>query len=196
LSVTNTIIVGEFAYGNPGSFGEPLGIWNGQALQTGDASGGQVLAVFKPQNPTDTPTLTDRRREYIYFLDGAGLSANTDPTAMQVEVDLHFARANVAITPPFRQATASLSVRAQTNAFVPSRDLISDAMRRWPIFWDSQELAGTQNSLANLGFLTNTLNTLYRTHVWGRYYDRQILSNRAFSRLISPAAISQFEGRS
>jgi len=34
----------------------------------------------------------------------------------------------------------------------------------------------------------------YRIEIMGRYYDKQVLSNRAFGRLIAPEAVSQFEG--
>jgi len=185
LSVSNVVVVGEFAYGNPESVGEPLGLWGGQALQTGDASGGFVQLSFVPANPTDTPTLDDRRRQYVYFIDGATMFASTDPGVLMAETQMHFARANAAITPPVRLPIARNALQGSANQFSADGELLPRGVQRWPIFWDTQELAGTSNIIVVLVALTNTLATLYRSFAWGRYYDRQILSNRAFGRLVA-----------
>jgi len=186
LSVINTVLIRETAYGNPGSVGEPLGLFSGQADQTGDASGGFVQLSFVPQNPTDTPTLDDHREEYVYFIEGAVMLANTDPGVLMAEVRMHMARANQALTPPYRHPIARNALQGETNIFAPDGDMLPQGIRRWPIFWDTQELAGTDNIIVFLAALTNTLATIYRSRVWGRYYSRQILSNRAFGRLVAP----------
>lgn len=192
MSVTNTVVVGEQAYGNPGSVGEPLGLWVGTADQTGDASGGIVQLSFVPQNPADTPTLTDRRRQYVYFIDGATMFVNSDPGVLMAEVQMHTFRPNAAIGPPIRMPIARNALQGSTNQFSPDGDLLPAGSNRWPIFWDSQELASTNNIIVVLVALTNTDTSIYRSRAWGRFYDRQVLSNRAFGRLISPEAVSQF----
>lgn len=193
MSIVGRVVVGNFPYGNPGSLGEPLGIWTGEQDLTGDASGGFVVASFIPQNPTDTPTLPDQRRQYVYFVDGVGISANTDPGNLGVDIFAHWARSNSALTNRF---THQLHRDAITDGstFAPSGPLMQDYMRRTPIFWDTQELAANSDIIVTLHAQTNTLATVYQARCYGRYYDRQVLSNRAFGRLISPVAQSQFEG--
>jgi len=179
------VIVGEFAYGNPESVGEPLGLWGVQSDVTGDASGGFLQVSCRPQNPTDTPTLDDRRRQYVYFLDYATIFANTEPGPLTAEVRMHFARSNAAITPPIRAVVTRDALQGQTNLFSPDAPLLPPNVERWPIFWDTQELAAGDDNIVILSALINTLATIYRVRAFGRYYDRQILSNRAFGRLVA-----------
>jgi len=192
LSIIVTVVVGEFAYGNPGSLGEPLGLWGGQAEVTGDATGGFVLLNFVPRNPVDTPTLVDARRQYVYFVDGLQITTNTTPGNVEARIRMHMARSNQALTPPFEHVVIRTSLQSETNFFGPSAPLMDDYMTRTPIFWDTQELASTESDLVILNAQTNTNLTLYNFKAYGRYYDRQILSNRAFGRLIAPPAVSQF----
>jgi len=152
--------------------GEPLGLWLGHASQTGDASGGNVEVSFRPQNPADTPTLDDQRRQYVYFVDGIQMSANGAPGNVFARIIMHMARSNVTFTPPFSHIRASPT--------------IDDGL--------ALELATGNAIIVQLGYENNVLARVYRSAAYGRYYDRQLLGNRAFGRLVMPAAISQFEG--
>jgi len=190
LSIDVVIIVGVFPYGNPGSLGEPLGLFTGAAAVTGDATGGFVRVRFAPQNPTDTPLLADQRRQYVYFLDGYRITGSVDGVH-SVSITCHWARSNSALATPFTHKIARASVDDGINLFY-GPDLMSDRMTRTPIFWDTQELAGAGNGIVDLAAETNTNAANYRFECYGRYYDRQILSNRSFGRLISPSAVSQF----
>lgn len=192
MTISVFIIAGNFPYGNPGSLGEPLGLWVGEADVTGDASGGFIEVAFEPQNPTETPLLPDQRRQYVYFVDGVSMQANSDPGNFWVSIDMHMARSNIALAERFRYRVA-VDTLAAGGSFVPSRPMLDSHVPRIPIFWDPQELAAGSDIIVNLRAEVNTLATIYNMRAYGRYYDRQVLSNRAFGRLISPVAISQFE---
>jgi len=194
LSVTGVVVVGNFPYGNPGSVGEPLGIFHGQATLVGDASGGFVQLSWIPQNPFDTPTLADQRRQYVYFVDGQRMTANADSGSFALQVFAHWARSNIALAVhEYRAAAAEIAVAV--GLFEPSQDLVSEAVSRMPIFWDTQEfgLAGSQ-FIAQQEIQNNVDLTNYVFSIYGRYYDRQIISNRAFGRLIAQSPTTQFEG--
>ena len=168
-----------------------MGLFLGQGVQTGDGTGGNVEVAFRPQNPTDTPTLADQRLQYIYFVDGVQMSANQDPGNAFARIVLHMARANVAIAPPFQHLQA-FDMIDDGLAFSPTRPPIADHWTRTPVFWDPQELLSGNNNIVQLGYENNVNLAAYTSAVFGRYYGRQVLGNRAFGRLISPAAISQF----
>ena len=188
-----TVVVLNAPYGNPGSFGEPLGHFSGMAPIGGDASAGFTRVTFVPQNPTTTPTLPDHRRQYVWFLDGATVhDGSTSPNDIGVEVFTHWARANQAVAVPavFQQTVPSRLVAGQ---FFPAGILLPTAISRLPIFWGPQELAGTSNAIVRITLETNVNNNESEFSCYGRYYDRQILSNRGFGRLVAPPAISQFE---
>ena len=182
-------------YGNPGSFGEPLGIFSGVASVAGDATGGHSSVTFVPQNPTTTPTLEDQRRAYVFFLDGATIhDGPATPVSMSAEVFTHWARPNVAIAIP-AQYNRIAGVTIAAGQFKPTFPLIELQVSRLPIFWDSQELAGTANQIVRLILGNNINSNEAEFSCYGRYYDKQVLSNRAFGRLIAPEAVSQFSGR-
>lgn len=193
MSIANDIVVLQVPYGNPGSLGEPLGIWTGKATVVGDASGGDIETRFVPQNPSTTPTLDDQREQYVWFVDGAGVLADATPGNVGVRINPHWARSNAALTPPVDYAivVATLTDGLVFAAAVP---LIRPEWQRIPIFWAPRELAAGNSVLVHLQAQTNTLAVNYTFSVHGRYYDKQILGNRGFGRLISPAAVSQFEG--
>lgn len=192
MSIAVNIVAGNFGYGNPASLGEPLGLWSGEADVTGDASGGFVQVSFQPQNPTLTPTLIDQRREFCYFIDGAGIQSSVDPGNMSVHVFMHMARSNAALDiRPFH--AISFPALANGQQFNPSGDLLTEAIKRMPIFWDTQELASTAqiaNSIMFLQLENNVNLAVSRFRAYGRYYDRQVVTNRSFGRLISPPPVA------
>lgn len=192
MSIVVRIVVGNFAYGNPASLGEPLGLWQGQALVTGDATLGRIDVDFVPQNPTDTPTLDDQRRQYVYFVDG--ISGVTDPAAdpgtVEATISTHFARANALIAG--FQSVVARDMLSTGRTFAPIGDLMPPGGNRIPIFWDTQELGGTLNAIVTVVFSANILALTYTVGAYGRYYDRQVLSNRSFGRLISPPPLAPF----
>lgn len=192
MSVSGTIIVGEFPAGNPGSVGEPLGLWNAQATLTGDATGGFVNANFEPQNPTTTPLLADHRRRYLYFVDGVRATGSVAGAAMAIVI-MHMERSNSAISNPFAHRRVVQTLDDGTGIFVPTRPLIDPGMSRMPIYWRPQELLA-ENILLQLFWENNVAAATYRFDCYGRYYDVAVLGTRMFGRLIAPAAISQFEG--
>jgi len=192
VAIAVTVIVLNQPYGNPGSLGEPLGIWSGVAIVGGDATGGGVTVTFEPQNPTTTPTLDDHRRQYVWFLDSCTHHEGPgDPGIGLVEIRPHWARPNFAIANPpvYSVSYDMLSVQSQRH---PVAVRLEPAISRLPIFWDTQELAGTSNALLTMRVSTNVNNNEAEYSCYGRYYDRQILSNRGFGRLIAPPAVSQF----
>lgn len=192
LTIDVNVVVLNQPYGNPGSLGEPLGVFSGAAAVGGDASGGFTRVTFVPQNPSDTPTLPDQRRQYVWFLDGATIRvAGTTPGSIAVEVFTHWARPQVALAMPALYQNVAL-VTIVAGSFFPRGRLLTDQMSRLPIFWDTQELAATNNQICRLTLGVNNDNDESEFSCYGRYYDRQILANRGFSRLVSPPAISQF----
>lgn len=192
MSVSGTIIVGEFPAGNPGSVGEPLGLWNAQATLTGDASGGFVNANFEPQNPTTTPALPDHRLRYLYFVDGVRATASTAGNAMAIVI-MHMERSNSGLANPFAHRRAVQTIADGTGLFIPSRPLLDPQLTRMPLYWRPQELLA-ENILLQLFWENNVLAATYRFDCYGRYYDLAVVGQRGFGRLISPAAVSQFEG--
>jgi len=194
MSISNDIVVLHVPKGNPGSLGEPLGIWTGRATVTGDASGGDIQLRFKPQNPTTTPTLADQRLQYVWFIDAAGILSDASPPGnLSARIQTHWARPNSALANPLDMANvrATLNdglIRASEGPLIPA------AWQRIPIFFDSQELTSGNDVLVHLQVQLNVDLSNNTFSAYGRYYDRQILSNRSFGRLISPPAISQFEG--
>jgi len=179
-------------YGNPGSLGEPLGIFSGVAPVGGDATGGFTRVTFVPQNPTTTPTLEDQRRQYVWFLDGMTVhDGAVTPVGIGFEVFTHWARPNVALAMPAVWNAAFVD-DALAGQFFPRQAAIPEAISRLPIFWDTQELAGTNNQICRITLAVNVNNNEAEFSCYGRYYDRQILANRGFGRLIQPPAISQF----
>lgn len=194
MSISSDIIVLQVPYGNPGSLGEPLGIWTGRVSVTGDASGGFIQIRFEPQNPTTTPTLDDQRRQYVWFIDAAGIISDAAGAGnMMSRIQTHWARSNTALTNPLDMPKVVDSLSdGQNNA--PVEPLIPDAWQRIPLFWDTQELLSGVNTLVELQIENNVDLSNNTFSAYGRYYDKQILSNRGFGRLISPAAVSQFEG--
>jgi len=193
VTISVRLVVRNFAYGNPASLGEPLGLWQGQALVTGDATLGRVDVDFVPQNPADTPTLLDQRRQYVYFVDG--ISGVTDPAAdpgtVEATISTHFARANAALAG--FQSVVARDMISTGRVFAPTGDLMPPGGNRIPIFWDSQELAGSLNQIVTVVFSANILNLTYTVGAYGRYYDRQVLSNRSFGRLVSPPPVAPFD---
>jgi len=194
VAISVNIVVLQIAYGNPGSLGEPLGLWSGRATVTGDATGGGIQVRFEPQNPTLTPTLDDQRLQYVWFLDAAGVIADVSSGNHSIRLQTHWARPNSALTNPLDLISIHDS-RTDGQNFGPLRDpMVPTAWQRIPIFWDAQELASGNQALTTLVTQNNIDAGNYTFSAYGRYYDRQILGNRSFGRLISPVAISQFEG--
>lgn len=192
MTLAVQIVVGNFPYGNPASLGEPLGLWMGDANVTGDATGGFLAINFVPQNPTDTPTLADQRRQYIYFCDGLQLVSAADPGNVEGRVNTHWARSNSALLDRFEDDVVR-DMLAVRGIFVPDGSLISRQAHRMPIFWDTEELVSGTNGLCSV-FAENNLNAnLYRARCYGRYYDRQLLSNRSFGRLVSPPPVAPLD---
>jgi len=194
MSITQDIIVLNVPYGNPGSLGEPLGIWTGRATVTGNATGGDIQVRFSPQNPILTPTLPDQRLQYVWFIDAAGITVGTAGGGNQgARLNTHWARPNSALPSPLDMMVVRDGL-FNGNLEGASDPLIPAAWQRIPLFWDTQELATGNQVLVHLQ-VENNVNLVNHTFsAYGRYYDRQILSNRGFGRLISPAAVSQFEG--
>lgn len=194
MSISNFITVLQVPYGNPGSLGEPLGIWTGRSSVTGDASGGFLQIIFVPQNTVTTPTLDDQRLQYVWFLDAAGIISDAAGAGnMMSRLQTHWARPNSALTNPLdmMKVVDSLS-DGQNNA--PVEPLVPSAWQRTPIFFDTQELAAGSITLVELQIENNVDLSNNTFSAYGRYYDKQILGNRGFGRLISPPAVSQFEG--
>jgi len=185
LSVTATATTRFTAYGNPGSIGEPSGLFAGEINATGDASGGTVTADFG--------TNESERLQFVWFFDGVDVIANTNPGRVSREILTHWARANSAIGQRFAHRK-NVPTATDGAVFYPTEDLMSDYITRTPVFWDTQELAVGSTRLCTIRAATNTLATSYEFRIYGRYYDKQILNNRGFGRLVSPAAVSQFEG--
>jgi len=185
LSIVVTVNAGLFPYGNPASLGEPLGIWTGEANVTGDASGGFIQVSFAAA----VAPLPDERRQYIFFCDGLSLSATTDPGSISGAILTHWARANSALGDRFRHQISRPSLNAG-GGFFPQGPLMETYMTRMPIFFDEVSIGVSEVRLIQLNAETNTLATVYLARAYGRYYDRQILSNRSFGRLISPPPIA------
>ncbi len=196
MSIDLTVVVLNQPYGNPGSLGEPLGIFSGAAAVSGDATGGFTRVTFVPQNPTTTPTLDDHRRQYVWFLDGMTVhDGATTPGNVGFEVFTHWARANFALAVPAVYNVNFATPNSVAAQFFPRDMLHSEVISRLPIFWDTQELAATNNQIVRITLANNVNNNEAEFSCYGRYYDRQILGNRGFGRLVAPPAISQFEGR-
>lgn len=181
-------------YGNPGSLGEPLGLVVGRAALTGDGSAGVVQLVWRVTNIIDNPTLPDFRRRYVLFIDALRMTADGDPGNWSVQLATHMARANAALTPPFDWFHSGVAL-TDGITFSPSTPILDPRISRFPIFWDTEEFqAGASLTLAVQQFGTNTNLQVYTFGIFGRYYDRAILGNRGFGRLVAPEAVSQFEG--
>jgi len=167
-------------------------VFSGVAPVGGDATGGFTRVTFVPQNPATTPTLPDQRRQYVWFLDGATVHGGPgDFGQIRFQVFTHWARPNAALAMPplidVIQARGDIGFQK-----APARPPLPTAVSRLPIFWDTQELAASNNQIISITVQSNVNNDELEFSCYGRYYDRQILANRSFSRLISPAAISQF----
>lgn len=196
MVISVRVSIRNIAYGNPASLGEPLGLWTGQALVTGDATGGSVTLIFFPPNPVDSPTLDDERRAYCYFIDNVSIRVSpADPGNVSCQVFSHFARANVALVAPF-QTAITRPVQGDGLDFIPIGPLLEPQTIRQPLFWDTQELADAtqfgQNLLA-LRAQNNVLANTYAFRAYGRYYDRQVVANRSFGRLIAPPPVAPFD---
>lgn len=196
MTIDVNIVVLLQPYGNPGSLGEPLGIFSGSAAVGGDATGGFTRVTFVPQNPADTPLLADQREAYVFFLDGATFhDGSGTPGVGSIEVFTHWARPNVALAVP-AQWQVAFQTADNAGQFKPTGTLLPAAVSRLPIFWDSQELGQANNQIVRLTLEANVNNNESEWSCYGRYYDKQVLSNRAFGRLVAPEAVSQFSGRS
>jgi len=194
VAISVDVVVLQVPYGNPGSLGEPLGLWTGRATVTGDASGGDIQVRFVPQNPTTTPLLDDQRLQYVWFIDAAcAFNDAGDPGNISARIQTHWARPNSALPNPL-DMVKTVDSRPDGLIIGPVDELIPAAWQRIPIFWDSQELVAGNVSLVHLQIQANVDLSGNTFSAYGRYYDRQILSNRGFGRLISPEAVSQFEG--
>jgi len=180
-------------YGNPASFGEPRGLWTGEADVAGDATGGFIRVAFVPQSPITTTVIADQRRQYVYFVDGATIEGGPAFIATYtVAVIAHWARANFALDRRFfwTKTVETLEVAGQR---VAREFLIEAQMQRTPIFWDTQELAIGTAELVVLTVDGNVNNNEHRFRAYGRYYDRQLLSNRSFGRLVAPPPVAPGE---
>ena len=193
MSVIATVITANFPLGNPGSVGEPLGQVVGEADVTGDATGGTVILTFNPQNPTDTPGLSDQRREHIYFIDDLNLVCTADPGFVSAQAFSHGDRANTALATRHRYTRVS-DYLSNGSLFLPEDPLWSPELARAPFFWRPQELLGGFNTWIQFQCTANVDAATYVFRLIGRYYDKSVLANRGFGRLISPEAVSQFEG--
>ncbi len=192
MSVTDNVQIVQQAYGNPGSLGEPLGLWLGEAQLTGDATGGFVALAFEPQLPPRTPI--DARRQFVYFTDGVDLQvlAPEDAGNVSCEYFAHWARANAALNFRFHPRMAS-RLTLVNGVWSPATPLYEEFIHRFPQFWDTHELGDSPlHALVNFRVENNINLRVYDFRAYGRYYDKQILGNRGFGRLIAPAAISQF----
>jgi len=185
--------VAEFPYGNPGSVGEPLGMWFGEQDITGDATGGTVIGSFMVQNLIDNPTLIDHRNRYVYFVDALDAVVTADGGFWSTQVFTHNARANVAIATRHRHVAAGDLVN-NGSVFVPDQKMWGPDLRQEPFFWEPQELIGAFNTWIQFQFSTNVNAATYALRCKGRYYDRAILTQRGLARLIQPAAVTQFQG--
>lgn len=192
MTISVTIVIQEFAYGNPASLGEPLGLWAGDADVTGNASGGTVVVAWVPENPVDVAGGEDHRRRYVYFVDGIMAECSADMGNVQAVVEMHMARANVALPTRFQHRITRATL-ATGAAFVPDGELIDPFTHRMPIFWDTQELESGTRILVDLIIETNVLAATYRLRCYGRYYDRQLLFNRSFGRLVAPPPLAPFD---
>jgi len=194
VSIGVEIVVLEQPYGNPGSLGEPLGLWMGTAVIAGDMSGGAVELGWVPQNPLITPLLSDKRREHVYFCDGGSMQTlgSTSPGEHVVSYETHWAPANVALPQQFAYRFIGSTI-TQGTVHQPREPIYADYVARMPIFWEASQLGLiSQSKLATMTWEVNNVANSYRALIYGRYYDRQILANRAFSRLVSPPAVSQW----
>jgi len=192
VAVSGRVVAGIFAYGNPASVGEPLGLFHGQAQLTGDVTGTQVSVSFELQNPSLTPTLSDQRREYVLFIDGVEMTSDADAGNWSVRGAMHLARSNVALAPVQMRRAGTVMVDNGSSVFIPDEVLWPAEWQRMPIFWDTQELAVGQQDFLTLQFENNVNNQVYDFACYGRYYDRQLLSNRSFGRLVSPPPVAPF----
>ena len=194
MAIAVVVNVGLFPYGNPGAPGEPLGLLGGTVVVTGDASGGTVQVGWVVQNPTTNPTLPDQRLQYIFFVDDMRTTADGNPNDIDISVFTHFDRPNVALGPPFTHRETSGTNLGAFGLFTNTSPWLDGRTSRMPIFWSPRELADNIGNIAEVNFETNTNLASYRAEILGRYYDRQLLSQRGFGRLIAPTALSQFEG--
>lgn len=194
MTVAVVVNVGLFPYGNPGAPGEPLGILAGTTVVTGDATGGFVQVSWVVQNPTTNPTLRDQRLEYIFFVDDIRTSVGSDPGNADVAVFAHFDRPNITLGPPFTHREVSDFIVAGSGLFGNVEPWLQGRTSRMPIFWAPRELADNIGNIAEVNFQTNVDTAGYRVEILGRYYDRQLLSQRGFGRLIADPALSQFQG--
>ncbi len=192
MAVSGIVVAGNFGYGNPASLGEPLGLFHGQAQLTGDVTGTQVSLSFVPQNPTTTPTLADQRRQYMYFIDGVEMTCSVDPGNWSVRGAMHLARSASNLAPFQARRAGTVMVDNGSAIFIPSEILWPAEWQRMPIFWDTQELAVGQVDFLTLQFENNINLAVYDFACWGRYYDRQVLTNRSFGRLVSPPPLAPF----
>jgi len=182
-------------YGNPGSVGEPLGLLVGTVVIVGDASGGFVQVTWVVQNPTNNPTLQDQRLQYVFFVDDIRSTVDAAGTGnIEALVFSHMDRANSALGPPFTHREVNGSVNGAAGVRTNTNPWLQGLTSRLPIFWAPRELADNLGNIAEVNFGTNVDMANYRIEIMGRYYDKQVLSNRAFGRLIAPEAVSQFEG--
>jgi len=194
MTIAVDIVILEQPYGNPGSLGEPLGLWYGEANVQGDGTGGFVAVQFVPRNAQTTPTLPDARRQYVYFCDGALATSfgTVSPGDISVQYGTHWARANASLTERFRHIFAAQVLQISTS-FIPRTPIFQAYVSRLPMFWTDRELIlGSLIDLVTIRYETNDALNIYNARCYGRYYDKQILANRAFGRLVSPPAISQF----
>jgi len=190
LTGASQVGIQHIPYGNPASLGEPFGLWAGEADVAGDASGGHILLDFGPSSPITAPTLPDQRRQYVYFVDGAMITGGpSDPDTFTCQIDMHMARANFALD---RRYFHSLSTTTSLVAglWSPDRSLIDHHMIRTPVFWDTQELAIGTAHIVRLVAAVNVDGNEHRFRAFGRYYDRQLLANRSFGRLVAPPPVA------
>jgi len=167
-------------------------MWVGVAGVAGDATAGFTRVTFVPQNPATTPTLDDHRRVYMWMLDGVSINDGAvDPLSCSVEIFNHWASpGGFAAAGVWYQKTVDMSETG--GQFKPLTSLVDPEVARMPIFWDNAAIPFTPAEIVRLTLQRNTDNNEATFIAWGRYYDRQVLANRAFGRLVQPAAISQF----
>lgn len=191
MTIQVDVVVALVPYGNPASLGEPLGLWIGEANVAGDASGGFLEVRFVPQNPATTPTLSDHRRRHVFFVDGLQIQSSLDSGNFAGRIICHWARANVTLGDRFFHAVVRIPLAVQA-VFRPDGPLMEDWMTRTPVFWDTQELAAGAPGICDLSAENNVNTATYVARAYGRYYDRQLLSNRSFGRLVSPPPVAPF----
>lgn len=195
MTVAVTINVLLTPEGNPGSVGEPLGHLVGTVVVVGDASGGFLQVGWVVQNPTNNPTLPDQRLGNLFFIDDVRTTVNQNPGNADLNIFTHGDRPNVALGPPFTHREVNDFIVGANGVFSNAGPwLPNGATSRLPIFWNPRELADNIGNIAEVNFQTNVDLASYRVEIFGRYYDKSVLSNRAYGRLISPVALSQFEG--